>query len=58
MGAHERRVDNGSKVMNSPGFGFETEPSGELSAGFDLKDTPEAACRGRFVGLVNQSNQK
>jgi len=31
MGAHERRVDNGSKVMNSPGFGFETEPSGELS---------------------------
>jgi len=21
--------------------------------GFDLLDTPEAACRGRFVGLVN-----
>jgi hypothetical protein len=21
--------------------------------GFDLIDTPEAACRGRFVGLVN-----
>src|SRR5256885_3472701 len=26
--------------------------------GFDFADTPEAACRGRFVGLVNHSNQK
>jgi len=28
--AREIRADNGSRVMNSPGFGFETEPSGEL----------------------------
>ena len=26
--------------------------------GFDFADTPEAACRGWFVGLVNHSNQK
>jgi len=26
--APEIGADNGSKVMNSPGFGFETEPSG------------------------------
>ncbi len=26
--------------------------------GFDFAGTPEAACRGRFVGLVNHSNQK
>src|SRR3954468_10124051 len=25
--------------------------------GFDFAGTPEAACRGRFVGLVNHSNQ-
>jgi hypothetical protein len=27
-GAPEIGADNGSKVKNSPGFGFETEPSG------------------------------
>ena len=27
-GAPEIGADNGSKVLNSPGFGFETEPSG------------------------------
>jgi hypothetical protein len=26
--------------------------------GFDLIDTPEAACRGRFVGLVNHRTKK
>jgi hypothetical protein len=26
--------------------------------GFDFVSTPEAACRGRFVGLVKTSNQK
>ena len=26
--------------------------------GFDLGDAPEAACRGRFVGLVNHRTKK
>jgi len=29
IGALEMYADNGSLVMNSPGFGFETELSGE-----------------------------
>ena len=29
MGVAERPADNGLGALNSPGFGFETEPSGE-----------------------------
>jgi hypothetical protein len=30
----------------------------EQEPGFDLGDAPEAACRGRFVGLVNHRIKK
>jgi len=57
------------KIMSKSGSGSKsktarcglTEPSNQARmgallwgrTGFDLIDTPEAACRGRFVGLVN-----
>jgi len=47
IGARESGIDNGSQVKNSPGFGFETELSGEpeierVGAGFCVESKGQA----------------
>ena len=53
-GAPEIGADNGSKVKNSPGFGFETEPSeGALGRTGSRRNTGvEAKAQVRSVDLV------
>jgi len=54
MRAPEIGADNGSKVMNSPGIGFETEPSGGAfgRTGSQRNTGVEAKGQGRSVDLV------
>jgi hypothetical protein len=54
MRAPEIGADNGSKVMNSPGIGFETEPSGGAfgRAGSQRNTGVETKGQGGSVDLV------
>jgi hypothetical protein len=51
--APEIGADNGSKVMNSPGFGFETEPSEEPSVERVREETLAWKRRGRSGVLTS-----
>jgi hypothetical protein len=53
MGVAERPADNGLGALNSPGFGFETEPSGRVADRTDSWKSPAWKRRRRAGAMTS-----